>query len=113
MAVEFECPVFLLSQLNRSVEQRPNKRPVNSDLRDSGNIEQDADQIIFIYREDYYKQKDGDKDLDGMADIIISKNRNGETGVVRLAFEGHMGRFSNSMPFHDSFNDIPAYGEQA
>lgn len=113
MAVEFECPVFLLSQLNRSVEQRPNKRPVNSDLRDSGNIEQDADQIIFIYREDYYKQKDGDKDLDGMADIIISKNRNGETGVVRLAFEGHMGRFSNSMPYHDSMNDIPSYGEQA
>lgn len=113
MAVEFECPVFLLSQLNRSVEQRPNKRPVNSDLRDSGTIEQDADQIIFIYREDYYKQKDGDKDLDGMADIIISKNRNGETGVVRLAFEGHMGRFSNSMPFHDSFNDIPAYGSEA
>lgn len=110
---EFGCPVFLLSQLNRSVEQRPNKRPVLSDLRDSGTIEQDADIVLFPYRDDYYKQKDGNKDLDGMADIIIAKNRNGKTGVARLAFEGHMGRFSNDMPYHDSFNDIPAYGEQA
>lgn len=110
IASEFECPVFLLAQLNRDLEKRPNKRPVMSDLRGSGAIEQDADQIAFIYREDYYKQKDGDLDLDGMADIILSKNRNGKTGVVRLAFEGHMGRFSNHMPYHDSFNDVPDYG---
>ena len=84
-----------------------------SDLRGSGAIEQDADQIAFIYREDYYKQKDGNPDLDGMADIILSKNRNGKTGVVRLAFEGHMGRFSNHMPYHDSFNDVPDYGKKA
>lgn len=113
IASEFGCPLFLLAQLNRSLEKRPNKRPVMSDLRGSGAIEQDADQIAFIYREDYYKEKDGDKDLDGMADIIVAKNRNGSTGVKRLAFEGHMGRFSNHMPFHDSFNDIPAYGETA
>lgn len=111
IASEFECPVFLLAQLNRDLEKRPNKRPVMSDLRGSGAIEQDADQIAFIYREDYYKQKDGDTDLDGMADIILSKNRNGKTGVVRLAFEGHMGRFSNDMPYHSGFNDIPNYGE--
>lgn len=109
---EFGCPVFLLSQLNRSVESRPNKRPVLSDLRDSGTIEQDADIVLFPYREDYYKQKDGGNDLDGMADIIIAKNRNAKTGVARLAFEGHLGRFSNSMPFDSSFNDIPSYGEQ-
>ncbi len=110
IASEFECPVFLLAQLNRDLEKRPNKRPVMSDLRGSGAIEQDADQIAFIYREDYYKQKDGNPDLDGMADIILSKNRNGKTGVVRLAFEGHMGRFSNHMPYHNSFNDVPEYG---
>lgn len=113
IASEFECPVFLLAQLNRDLEKRPNKRPVMSDLRGSGAIEQDADQIAFIYREDYYKQKDGNPDLDGMADIILSKNRNGKTGVVRLAFEGHMGRFSNHMPYHDSFNDVPEFGKKA
>ena len=107
---EFGCPVFLLSQLNREVEKRPNKRPVMSDLRDSGTIEQDADIVLFPYREDYYKQKDGDNDLDGMADIIIAKNRNAKTGVARLAFEGHLGRFSNHMPYDDSFNDMPNYG---
>lgn len=112
IASEFECPVFLLAQLNRDLEKRPNKRPVMSDLRGSGAIEQDADQIAFIYREDYYKQKDGNPDLDGMADIILSKNRNGKTGVVRLAFEGYMGRFSNHMPYHDSFNDVPNYGRE-
>jgi len=113
MADEFDCPIFLLSQLNRSVEKRPNKRPIMSDLRDSGSIEQDADVIMFLYREDYYKKMAGETDFDGMADIIIAKNRDGETGTKRLAFEGHMGRFSNDMPYHDSFNDIPNFGEQA
>lgn len=108
---EFGCPVFLLSQLNRSVESRPNKRPILSDLRDSGTIEQDADIVLFPYREDYYKQKDGDSDLDGMADIIIAKNRNAKTGVARLVFEGHLGRFTNLMPSYHG-DSIPNYGEQ-
>lgn len=113
LADEFKCPVILLSQLNRAVEKRPNKRPTMSDLRDSGAIEQDADIIAFIYREDYYKKMAGETDFDGMSDIIIGKNREGETDTVRLAFEGPMGRFSNHMPYHDSFDDIPAYGEQS
>lgn len=109
---EFDCPVFLLSQLNRSVEKRPNRKPILSDLRDSGNIEEVADIVLMLYREDYYREKDGSSDLDGMADILVEKNRNGKTGTVRLAFEGHMGRFSNHMPYHDSMSDIPNYGEQ-
>lgn len=109
---EFDCPVFLLSQLNRSVEKRPNRKPILSDLRDSGNIEEVADIVLMLYREDYYREKDGSSDLDGMADILIEKNRNGKTGTVRLAFEGHMGRFSNYMPYHDSMSEIPNYGEQ-
>lgn len=111
LGAEFGCPVFLLCQLNRSVENRPNKRPLLSDLRDSGAIEQDADQVVFVYRDDYYKQTTGNKDLDGMAEIIIAKNRNGEIGTVRLAFEGAYGRFSNHMPYHDATNDVPAYGK--
>lgn len=108
---EFNCPVFLLSQLNRSVEQRPNKRPMLSDLRDSGTIEQDADIVLMLYRDDYYKAKDGKTDFDGVAEVIVSKNRNGETGTARLSFEGQYGRFANLMP-HYQADDIPNYGEQ-
>ena len=110
---EFNCPVFLLSQLNRSVESRPNKRPVNSDLRDSGTIEQDADIIAMVYRDDYYNQQAGDKTKqpDGIAEIIITKNRNGSTGTVRLLFEGQYGRFANLMP-HYQADEIPAYGSE-
>ena len=97
MGAEFECPVFLLSQLNRKVEERPNKRPMNSDLRESGRIEEDADIIAMCYREDSYKVQSGDKELDGMADIIIGKNRNGSLGDVRLVFEGGYGRFASLM----------------
>ena len=111
LGAEFGCPIFLLCQLNRSVEDRPNKRPLLSDLRDSGAIEQDADQVIFVYRDDYYKQTTVNTDLDGMAEIIIAKNRNGEIGTVRLAFEGAYGRFVNYMPYHDETNDVPLYGE--
>lgn len=110
LASEFACPVFLLCQLNRSVEQRPNKRPLMSDLRDSGTIEQDADQILFVYRDDYYKEIAGNKDFDGIAEIIIAKNRNGETGVVRLQFEGAFGRFANFDSYTAANDDIPAYG---
>lgn len=110
MGKEFNCPVFLISQLNRSVEQRPNKRPMLSDLRDSGTIEQDADIVLMLYRDDYYKAKDGKTDFDNIAEVIVAKNRNGETGTARLSFEGQYGRFANLMPRHDD-DQIPNYGD--
>lgn len=92
LSKEMDCPVIALSQLNRSVENRPNKRPNNSDLRDSGSLEQDADLIMFIYRDEYYNE---DSDEKGIAEIILGKNRNGPTGVVRTAFIPDQIRFDD------------------
>ena len=95
MAKEMNIPVIALSQLNRSLESRPNRRPVMSDLRESGSIEQDADIIVFIYRDEVYNEESPDR---GTAEIILGKQRHGSIGTVKVAFHGEYTRFDNLAP---------------
>jgi len=84
LAGELKIPILVIAQLNRKCEERPDKRPKLSDLRESGAIEQDADAVIFLYREDYYRGE-GAREK-GIAELIVAKNRNGRTGVIKLAY---------------------------
>jgi len=92
LAKVLEIPIIILSQLSRGVESRENKRPFMSDLRSSGEIEQDADTIMFVYRDDYYHDDSPDR---GLAELIVAKNRMGQSGFVKCNFEGKYSKFSD------------------
>ncbi len=95
LAMRYDIPVLAVSQLSRAVEQRSDKRPHLSDLRDSGSIEQDADLVLMLYRADQYRKQEGDKNLDGLAEVIVAKNRRGPTGEVQLVFHEEYAQFYN------------------
>ena len=113
LAKELHVPVIALSQLSRSVEQRQDKRPVLSDIRESGSIEQDADIVSFLYRDDYYRdEEEGEEnkevsaeDDNGEVEVIIEKNRSGSRGTVKLMFSKPYNRFSNLDYSHDQPNE--------
>ena len=94
-ARELNCPVIALSQLSRAAEQRTDKKPQLADLRDSGAIEQDADLVMMLYREDYYTENENNDLKDSQADVRIAKNRNGSTGTFHLTFRRELTRFFN------------------
>ena len=103
LARDLNIPIIVLSQLNRKVEERTTKRPQLSDIRESGAVEQDADKVIFIYRDEYYNPDD--IEAKGRAEIIIAKNRNGRTGKFDLGFNARRIRFENLDTFHGDYND--------
>ena len=103
LAKELNIPILCLSQLSRAVENRTNHRPIMSDLRESGAIEQDADVILFVYRQYVYTESDEDK---GLAEIIIAKHRNGPTGTAKVTFIDEYARFEN-YEFSDRVSEVP------
>ncbi len=113
LAKNLNVPVLALSQLSRAVEARPDKRPTLADLRESGAIEQDADLVMFVFREEVYLRRDKDearlKEVENLAEIIIGKHRNGPIGTVKLTFLKHLGKFSN-LPQVEDYGPIPQNG---
>ena len=95
MAMELKVPVVALAQLSRAVEQREDKRPIMSDLRESGSIEQDADIVSFLYREDYYNKQARDDSNTSISEFIIGKHRSGPTGTIELLFKRNTSTFVN------------------
>ena len=102
MAMELKVPVIALAQLSRGVELRENKRPIMSDLRESGSIEQDADIVMFLYRDDYYNKSAAEQTKISVTELIVGKHRNGSTGTIELLFERSMSNFRNYIKKEES-----------
>jgi replicative DNA helicase len=92
LARDLDVPIIALSQLSRAVEQRHDKRPILSDLRESGSIEQDADLVVFLYRDEYYNEE---SDQQGLAEVIVAKHRNGPTDMIKLSFLKRYAKFAD------------------